>query len=196
MLFIRRLVARVKFFFATQIFKDYIPKRSDFILLKPSTQLSWIERHHPDYEDRLHKAECYFGLSYPTELIDLEEYRRYPEDYNVVGSLIDAGLEITEEREAAIEAGAKLSPEEAEALIERVAEADTDTWVGHHGFEITLSEGMLFAHFEGHSMGQGGMQFEYCEVLQSKDALVEYIEDQPISMLEIQRNNSIKVDFI
>jgi hypothetical protein len=34
-------------------------------------------------------------------------------------------------------------------------------------------------------MGQGGVQFDYCEVLQSKDALVEYIEDQPISMLEV-----------
>ena len=185
MLFIRLLVARAKFFFAIKLFKDFIPTCSDFILLRLSTQLSWIERNHPDHEDRLHEAECYFGLSYPTELIDLEEYRRYPEDYNVVGSLINAGLEITEEREAAIEAGAKLSPEEAEALIERIAEADSDTWVGHHGFEITLSDGMLFAHFEGHSMGQGGMQFEFCNTFESKDALIEYIENQPLSMLEV-----------
>ena len=185
MLFIRLLVARAKFFFATKLFKDFIPTCRDFILLEPSTQRGWIERHYPDHEDRLHEPECYFGLSYPTELIDLEEYRRYPEDYNVVGSLINAGLEITEEREAAIEAGAKLSAEEADALLERVAEADTDTWVGHHCFEITLSDGMLFAHFEGHSVGQGGMQFEYCNTFKSKDALIAYIENQPLSMLEV-----------
>ena len=185
MLFIRPLVARAKFFFATKLSKDFIPTCSDFMLLKHSTQLSWIERHYPDQEDRLYEPECYHGLSYPTELIDLKEYRRYPEDYNVVGSLINAGLEITEEREAAIEAGAKLSAEEADALIERIAEADSDTWVGHHGFEITLSDGMLFAHFEGHSMGQGGIQFEYCNTFESKEAIIEYIENRPLSMLEV-----------
>jgi len=87
--------------------------------------------------------------------------------------------------EAAIEAGAELFPEEAEALVQRIAEADTDTWVGHHGFEIDLADGTLFAHFEGHSLGQGGMQFEYCNTFKSKEALIEYIENQPLSMLEV-----------
>ena len=57
-----------------------------------------------------------------------------------------------------------------------VAEADVDTWVGHHGLEITLSDGTLFAHFEGHSMGQGGVKFDYCEVLQSTGVPIAYID--------------------
>ena len=185
MLFVKQIIARTKFFLATKIFADFTPNCRDFVLLKMATQLSFIRKRHKGYEELLHEPECYFGLSYPVELIDLEEYRRYPEDYGVVASLTNAGLEITEEREAAIEAGAELFPEEAEALIQRVAEADTDTWVGHHGFEIDLADGTLFAHFEGHSLGQGGMHFEYCDTFKSKEALIEYIENQPLSMLEV-----------
>ena len=185
MLFVKQIIARTKFFLATKIFADFTPKCRDFVLLKTATQLSFIQKRHKGYEEQLYEPEFYFGLSYPVELIDLEEYRRYPEDYGVVASLTNAGFEITEEREAAIEAGAELFPEEAEALVQRVAEADTDTWVGHHGFEIDLADGTLFAHFEGHSLGQGGMQFEYTNTFKSKEALIEYIENQPLSMLEV-----------
>ena len=185
MLFVRQIIARTKFFLATKVFADFTPNCRDFTLLKKSTQLSWIERYYAEDSERLYEPEYYFGLSYPVELIDLEEYRRYPEDYGVVASLTNAGLEITEEREAAIEAGAELFPEEAEALIQRLAEADTDTWIGHHGFEIALSDGTLFAHFEGYSMGQVGVQFEYFNTFDSKEGLIAYIENKPLSMLEV-----------
>jgi len=181
MLIIRQIVARAKFFFATRLIKDFVPTCHDFKLLNKDTQLRWIENQHEDYEQLLYEPEAYIGLSYPVEMIDLEEYRRYPIDYDVAGWLAD----LTKEREAEINAGAQLSPDEAAAVMQGVAEADVDTWVGHHGFEIMLSDGTLFVHFEGHSMGQGGMQFDYCEVLPSKDALIEYIENQPISMLEV-----------
>jgi len=112
MLIIRQIVARTKFFLATKIFADFTPNCRDFVLLNTATQLCFIQKRNEGYEELLCEPECYFGLSYPVELIDLEEYRRYPEDYGVVASLTNAGLEITEEREAAIEAGAELFPEE------------------------------------------------------------------------------------
>ena len=181
MLIIRQIVARAKFFFATRLVKDFVPTCHDFKLLNKDTQLRWIENQHEDYEQLLYEPDAYIGLSYPVEMIDLEEYRRYPIDYDVAGWLAD----LTKEREAEINAGAQLSPDEAAAVMQGVAEADVDAWVGHHGFEIKLSDGVLFAHFEGYSMGQGGVQFEFCEILQSKDALIKYIANQPISMLEV-----------
>ena len=181
MLLIHQIVARAKFIIATMLSKDFVPTCRDFVLLKKETQFRWIENKYVDYEQLLYEPEAYIGLSYPVEMIDFEEYRRYPLDYDITGRLAD----LTDEREAEINAGAQLLPDEAEAVMYSVAEANVDTWVGHHGFKITLSDGTLFAHFEGHSMGQGGVQFDYCEVLQSKDALIEYIENQPISMLEV-----------
>lgn len=76
-----------------------------------------------------------------------------------------------------------------------VAEADVDTWVGHHGLEITLSDGTLFAHFEGHSMGQGGVKFDYCEVLQSTGVPIAYIDCLQLSAFGVQRNASIQTEF-
>lgn len=181
MLIFRQIFARAKFAIATILNKNFVPSCRDFVLLDKAKQLRWIKNQHEDYEQLLFEPEAYIGLSYPVEMIDFEEYRRYLVDYDITGRLAD----LTAEREAEINAGAQLLPEEAEAVMYSVAEADTDTWLGHHGFEITLSDGTLFAHFEGHSMGQGGVQFDYCEVLQSKDALVEYIENQPLSMLEV-----------
>lgn len=181
MLIIRRIVARTKFSIVTLFNKNFIPTCRDFILLDKVSQLRWIENQNEDYEQVLYEPEAYIGLSYPVEMIDFEEYRRYPIDYDVTGWLAD----LSEEREAEINAGAQLFPDEAAAVMQGVAEADTDTWVGHHGFEIQLSDGTLFAHFEGHSMGQGGVQFELCQVFQSRLALIEYIEDQPLSMLEV-----------
>ena len=181
MLIIRQIVARTKFFFASLFIKEFVPTCRDFVLLDKAMQLRWIGSQYEDYEQLLYEPEAYIGLSYPIEMIDFEEYRLYPVDYDITGQIAD----LTAIRETEINAGAKLLPDEAEAVMYSVAEADTDTWVGHHGFEIKLSDGTLFVHFEGHSMGQGGVQFDYCEVLQSKDALVEYIEDQPISMLEV-----------
>jgi len=151
------------------------------MLLNKATQLRWIENKYEDFEQLLYETEAYVGLTYPSEMVDFEEYRRYPIDYDITGKLAD----LTAEREAEINAGAHLLPDEAKAVMLSIAEANVDTWVGHHGFEITLSDGTLFAHFEGHSMGQGGVQFDYCEVLRNKDALIEYIENQPISMLEV-----------
>jgi hypothetical protein len=181
MLIVRQIIARAKFVIATILNKEFIPTCYDFLLLNKATQLRWIENQYVDYEQSLYEPEAYIGLSYPVEMIDLEEYRRYPLDYGITGRLTD----LTVERKAEINAGAHLLPDEAEAVMLSVAEADTDTWVGHHGFEIRLSDGTLFVHFEGHSMGQGGVQFNYCEVMQSKDALIKYIENQPISMLEV-----------
>ena len=181
MLLIHQIVARAKFIIATMLSKDFVPTCRDFVLLKKETQFRWIENKYVEYEQLLYEPEAYIGLSYPVEMIDFEEYRRYPLDYDITGRLAD----LTAEREAEINAGAQLLPDEAEAVMYSVAEADVDTWVGHHGFEITFSDGTLFAHFEGHSMGQGGVQFDYCEVLPNKAALIEYIEDQPISMLEV-----------
>ena len=185
MLVFRKIFARIKFVFATKLHKKFTPTCNDFVLLNKTTQLRWISRRLEDYEQLLYKPEAYLGLSYPVGLIDLEEYRLYSEDYNVVGLLIEAGLDITPARKDEINSGAHLYSEEAKLLIQSLAGEDTDSWVGHHGFEIKLSDGTLFTHFEGHSMGQGGVQFELCQVLQSKRELIEYIESQPLSMLEM-----------
>ena len=181
MLIIYKIFVRAKFTVAKIFNNDFVPSCSDFVLLDKTTQLRWIENQYEGYEHVLYEPEAYIGLSYPVEMIDLAEYRRYPLDYDITGRLAD----LTAEREAEINAGAHLLPDEAKAVMLSIAEANVDSWVGHHGFEITLSDGTLFAHFEGHSMGQGGVQFDYCAILQSKDALIEYIEDQPISMLEV-----------
>jgi hypothetical protein len=113
MLIIRQIVARTKFFFASLFIKKFVPTCRDFVLLDKAMQLRWIGSQYEDYEQLLYEPEAYIGLSYPIEMIDFEEYRLYPVDYDITGRIAD----LTAIRETEINAGAKLLPDEAEAVM-------------------------------------------------------------------------------
>ena len=177
-------LTRMKFYIVLKLNLNITPTREEFVRLNQMVQLAWITRNYKDHEDIFYKPEGYFGLSYPEGLICLDEYQSYAEDYDVVGKLANAGLDITESREEEINAGHPLIPDEADALIATIAEDDVDSWITHHGFEVMLKNGTLFAHFEGHSMGQGGIDYLYVGTFKDKAALKEYISRQLLASFE------------
>ena len=74
-----------------------------------------------------------------------------------------------------------------EDLISAVAENDVHGWLGHHGFEIELTDGNCFAYFLGYDGGQGGPSFEYHSLFGSRSELLDYVEAQPMAYLEVAR---------
>ena len=174
----KAILTRIKFYFVFKLNLNITPNRLEFQLLDKLVQLDWITRHHQDYEDIFYTQEGYLGVSYPQGIIDLEEYRSYPEEYDVAQMLANAGIEITESREEEINSGCSLTQDECEALTASIAENDVDSWIGHHGFEIVLRDGCLFTHFTGHSLGQGGIEFRYHSLFEHREALLDYIGEQ------------------
>ena len=153
-------------------------KIQDFLKLNSDEQLDWIEKNIEEYEVLLYN-DGYLGCSYPTEQIDLEEYEKYPMDYDVSGMIKNQLASITASRMEEIDEGAKLNDHEREALACAIAEEDTEGWLGHLGFQIDLDDGSVFTYFVGHSMGQGGASFNFIGIYSSKEDLIEVIQEEP-----------------
>lgn len=114
---------------------------SDEFLSKPNElQLQWIEENVPDWGVLLY-GEGYLGCSYPTENINLNEYLSNRDDYGVSEMLLSQDSNIAEERIEEIDSGADLTTHEIEMLQRSIAEDDFDGWIGHHCFDLELSDG-------------------------------------------------------
>ena len=158
---------------------------SDEFLLKPNElQLQWIEENVPDWGVLLY-GEGYLGCSYPIENIDLDEYLAHRYDYGVTEMLSSQDSEISQERLVEIDNGADLTNHEIEMLQRSIAEDDFGGWIGHHCFDLELSDGNVCVHFEGYDIGQGGSDFEYIGTYKSREMLVKELEDKPFFALEI-----------
>ena len=153
-------------------------KTQEFLQLNSDQQLDWIDQNIEEYEVLLYN-DGYLGCSYPTEQIDLEEYEKYPLDYDTSGMIKNQLASITASRIDEIDEGTKLTDHEREALAISIAEEDTEGWLGHHGFQIDLDDGSVFTYFVGHSMGQGGASFNFIGIYSSKEDLVEVIQEEP-----------------
>jgi len=158
---------------------------SDEFLSKPNElQLQWIEENVPDWGVLLY-GEGYLGCSYPTENINLNEYLSNRDDYGVSEMLLSQDSNISEERIEEIDNGADLTAHEIEMLQRSIAEDDFGGWIGHHCFDLELSDGNVCVYFEGYDIGQGGSDFEYIGTYKSREMLVKELEDKPFFALEI-----------
>jgi len=158
---------------------------SDEFLLKPNElQLQWIEENVPDWGVLLY-GEGYLGCSYPTENINLNEYLSNRDDYGVTEMLLSQDSNIAEERIEEIDSGADLTTHEIEMLQRSIAEDDFDGWIGHHCFELELSDGKVCMYFEGHDIGQGGFDFKYVGTFESRELILKHVETKPFFALEI-----------
>lgn len=174
---------RLYFCCMSALFRRYKPNLKQFQSLPISDQFHWLSKRYPDYA-ALCYGEGYLGMSYPVNDALVQEYEDQPEEYGVVDILRDRVPKLSDERARDIHAGSKLSKEELGIVIEAIAEDDPDGWRGHHGFEIELEDRTAVAHFIGHSLGQGGVDFEYCGSFNDVQSLKDWIERQPLGQLD------------
>ena len=174
---------RIYFRIMTALFRRYKPTLTQFQNLLTSDQFYWLSKRYTDYAD-LCFGDGYLGISYPINDAEVREYAEQPEEYGVVDILLDRGLTLSDKRVREILACSQLTQEELDIVIEAIAENDTDGWWGHHGFEIELADQPAFAHFIGCSLGQGGIEFEYCGAFKDAQSLKDWIESQPLGQLD------------
>ena len=156
----------------------------EFLLKSNELQLQWTEENVPDWGVLLY-GEGYLGCSYPIENIDLDEYLSNRDDYGVSEMLLSQDSNISEERIEEIDSGADLTTHEIEMLQRSIAEDDFDGWIGHHCFELELSDGKVCMYFEGHDIGQGGFDFKYVGTFESRELLLKHVETKPFFALEV-----------
>ena len=174
---------RLYYYCMSSMFKDYKPTLDQFQSLLTSDQFHWLSKRYPDYAELCY-GEGYLGMSYTVSEALVREYEEKPEEYGVFDILRDRVPTLSAERAGDILAGSKLSQEELGILIEAISENDTDGWWGHHGFEIQLADQIVFTHFIGSSLGQGGTDFEYCGTFNNAQLLKNWIEKQPLGQLD------------
>ena len=174
---------RLYFYCMAAMFMRYKPSLKRFQSLPLSDQFYWLSKKYPDYADLCY-GEGYLGVSYPINDALVQDYEYQPEEYGVVDILRNRVPALSDDRARDILAGSKLSQEELDVVIEAIAENDTDGWWGHHGFEIELADQTVFTHFIGRSLGQGGVDFEYCGTFNDAQSLKDWIERQPLGQLD------------
>ena len=157
---------------------------AEFLSKPNELQLQWIEENVPDWGVLLY-GEGYLGCSYPIENIDLDEYLANRYDYGVTEMLSSQDSEISQERLVEIDNGADLTTHEIEMFQRSIAEDDFGGWIGHHCFELELSDGKVCVYFEGHDIGQGGFDFKYVGTFESRELLLKHVETKPFFALEI-----------
>lgn len=180
------LVTRLKFYFIFK-FKVYVePTRKEFLRLNQSVQLDWIARQDKDYEDKLFRRNFFVGISYPEQLIRLDDYLKDPVNSDIVGILRYRDINVSESRELEINAGEPLTQKEIAVLTHEVADCDIDNWITHHCYDFLLKDGFLYAHFESYRNETGERKFTYHSLFEDRQSLLKHIDAKPISSLDVQ----------
>jgi len=179
-----KIIQNFVFYFRCKFPTEYIPTVAKYNGVSAQLQFLWIQKYYPDFGVRCFD-EGYLGCSYPTDSIEIAEYETHPEDYGTLELIETVGFELSDDRISEILSGDKLNQEEIMYLREAIADADTDGWWGHHGFDIKLSDGKCFAYFLGMPGGQGGPEFEYVSNFDSRRAMLIHIRENFSNFVEM-----------
>ena len=162
--------------------------KAEFLALSVDEQLDWIEEQIDDHETLLYDADNYIGSSYPevgisydSSFVHLDTYSDDREGYGTVEIIQSKLPDLSEKRLNELHAGAAFNERELTALKMHLAEEDVDGWIGHHGLELKLTDDVVFAHFEGEGIGQGGFIFHYRGAYADKKTLRKYVETLPFA---------------
>ena len=180
------IFTRLKFYFIFKFNVYVLPTRKEFLRLHQAVQLDWIARQNKDYEDMLFSRNVFVGISYPEQLIRLDDYLKDPVTSDVAGILRYRDITVSPNRELEINAGKPLTSEETAALTDEVADCDMDNWITHHCYDFLLKDGFLYAHFESYRSETGGRKFIFHSLFHDRYSLLDYIDAKPISSLDVQ----------
>ena len=146
---------------------------------KGDAQLKWLMECVPEtsFDQLLDRAYneplgCYVNLNQ----YNFDDHLSYPEDYDL-GYILQERLGLNDERAESINNGSSLTDDEKLSLTEYVIDQQLydDDGISVAGFELSVQGyPSLFVTFTGVSIGQGGIEYEFAQIFESKDIALEY----------------------
>ncbi|CUH46416.1 hypothetical protein [Ruegeria atlantica] len=149
-----------------------------------TTQINWLKNKQPDtdlVEIFVRSWEEPLGCYYNTDATSFDDMVSYPDAYDLGWALQERIPEISDNRAISINDGAVLNAQEKSATRDIALEKEMESLGGSFCsgyFDTWNKDTQLFVAFEGPSLGQGGINYQFERIFRSKEAAIEHFKSK------------------